>query len=153
MKFAALAIVAAAALTASIAPVHARADLGVLTCKLKDVKNDIVYTSEEFACEFKPNVGDVQTYTGEIKALGVDLSVTKDVTLVWGVLAPSGDPTKASSLAGKYVGGTAAVSLGAGAAANVLVGGGKDTFTLQPISASGVIGSGAALDVEEFELR
>ena len=30
---------------------------------------------------------------------------------------------------------------------------GKDTFTLQPISASGVIGSGAALDVEEFELR
>jgi hypothetical protein len=153
MKFPALAIAAAAALTASIAPVHARADLGVLTCKLKDVKNDIVYTSEEFACEFKPNVGDVQTYTGEIKALGVDLSVTKDVTLVWGVLAPSGDPTKASSLAGKYVGGTASVALGAGGAANVLVGGGKDTFTLQPISASGVIGSGAALDVEEFELR
>ena len=58
-----------------------------------------------------------------------------------------------SSLAGRYFGGTAAVSVGAGAAANVLVGGGKDTFTLQPISASGVIGAGAALDVEEFEPR
>ena len=153
MKHASLGLAAAIALTMSTSAAHARADIGVLTCKLKDVKNDIVYTSEEFACEFKPNVGDTQTYTGEIKALGVDLSVTKDVTLVWGVLAPSGDPTKASSLAGRYVGGTAAVSVGAGAAANVLVGGGKDTFTLQPISASGVIGAGAALDVEEFELR
>jgi hypothetical protein len=153
MKFPALAIAAAVALTASIAPVHARADLGVLTCKLKDVKNDIVYTSEEFACEFKPNVGDVQTYTGEIKALGVDLSVTKDVTLVWGVLAPSSDAAEAGALAGRYVGGTASVALGAGAAANVLIGGSKHTVALQPVSTSGIIGTGAVLDVEEFELR
>lgn len=153
MKHPALGLTAALALTLSTTAVHARADIGVLTCKLTDVKNDIVYTREEFACEFKPNVGDTQTYTGEIKALGLDLSVTKDVTLVWGVLAPSGDPTKASSLAGKYVGGTAAVSVGAGAAANILVGGGEDSFTLQPLSASGIIGAGAALDIEEFELR
>jgi len=153
MKHAALGLAATIALALSTSAVHARADIGVLTCKLKDVKNDIVYSTEEFACEFKPNVGDAQTYTGEFKSLGVDLSVTKDLTLVWGVLAPSGDPTKASSLAGRYVGATAAVSLGAGAAANVLVGGGKDTFALQPLSASGIVGSGAALDVEEFELR
>ncbi len=153
MKKINLSLAVGAALIASSTMVFARADIGVLTCKLKDVHNDIVYTSEEFACEFKPNVGDVQTYTGQIKSLGVDLSVTKDMTMVWAVLAPSGDPTKASSLAGKYVGGTAALSLGAGAAANILVGGGKDSFTLQPLSASGIVGAGAALDVEEFELR
>nr|WP_242500633.1 DUF992 domain-containing protein [Tropicimonas sp. IMCC6043] len=91
--------------------------------------------------------------TGEFKALGVNLSVTKDVTLVWAVLAPSGDPTKASSLAGKYFDGTAAVSLGAGAAANIFVGSGADTFTLQPLSASEILGAGASLEVEEIDLR
>ena len=59
------------------------ADIGVLTCKLKDVHNDIVYSAEEFACEFKPKSGDAQSYTGQIKSLGLDLSVTKDMTLVW----------------------------------------------------------------------
>jgi Protein of unknown function (DUF992) len=153
MKHINLGLLVGAALAASTTMVFARADIGVLTCKLKDVHNDIVYTTEEFACEFKPNVGDVQSYTGQIKSLGLDLSITKDMTMVWAVLAPSGDPTKADSLAGKYLGGTAALSVGAGAAANILVGGGKDSFTLQPLSASGIVGAGAALDVEEFELR
>jgi hypothetical protein len=153
MKYVALGLAAAMALTVSTSAVYARAEIGVLTCKLTDVQNDIVYTNEEFACEFKPNSGDTQTYTGEIKALGINLSVTKDVTLVWGVLAPSEDATEAGALAGRYVGGTAAVALGAGAAANVLIGGSKHTVALQPISASGIIGTGAALDVEEFELR
>ena len=153
MKYAPLGMAAAIALTVSASAVHARADIGVLTCKLTSVQNDVVYTNEEFACEFKPKTGDTQTYTGEIKALGVNLSVTKDVTLVWGVLAPSSDAAEAGSLAGRYVGGTASVALGAGAAANVLIGGSKHTVALQPISASGIIGTGAALDVEEFELR
>jgi len=153
MKSAALRLAAAITLAMSASAVHARADIGVLTCKLTSVQNDIVYTNEEFACEFKPKTGDTQTYTGEIKAFGVNLSVTKDVTLVWGVLAPSSDAAEAGSLAGRYVGGTASVALGAGGAANVLIGGSKHTVALQPISASGIIGTGAALDVEVFELR
>ncbi|MCA8881804.1 MAG: DUF992 domain-containing protein [Rhodobacteraceae bacterium] len=153
MKYTALGLAATIALTMTASLAHARADIGVITCKLTSVDNDIVYTNEEFACEFKPTTGDTQTYTGEIKALGVNLSVTKDVTLVWGVLAPSSDETEAGSLAGRYVGGTASVALGAGAAANVLIGGSKHTVALQPISASGLIGTGAALDIEEFELR
>ena len=153
MKYTALGLAATIALTMTASLAHARADIGVITCKLTSVDNDIVYTNEEFSCEFKPKTGDVQTYTGEIKALGVNLSVTKDVTLVWGVLAPSSDAAEAGALAGRYVGGTASVALGAGAAANVLIGGSKHTVALQPISASGLIGTGAALDIEEFELR
>jgi hypothetical protein len=153
MKYVTLGMAATVALAMTSSLAHARADIGVLTCKLKNIDNDIVYTSEEFTCEFKPKTGDSQSYTGEIKALGVNLSVTKDVTLVWGVLAPSIDAAESGSLAGRYVGGTASVALGAGAAANILVGGSKHTVALQPISASGIIGTGAALDIEEFELR
>lgn len=146
-------LLAAGALVASTAGVHAKADIGVLTCKLKETRNIVVYTKEEFACEFKPNNGEVQTYTGVFKAVGVDLSLDPDVTLVWGVLSPSSDPSAATSLAGRYYGGSASVALGAGGAANVLIGGGKDSFTLQPLSVSGILGAGATLDVEEFELK
>ena len=68
---------AIAALTATPALAEVGVDVGVLTCKLQDVHNDIVYTSEKFGCDFKPHSGEAQSYTGEIKALGVDLSVTR----------------------------------------------------------------------------
>jgi len=125
----------------------------MLTCKLKDVKNDIVYSKEEFSCEFKMTNGEVQAYTGQIKNIGVDLSVTKDLTLVWAVLNPTGEVGAAESLKGDYVGGGASVALGAGVGANVLVGGGDKSFTLQPLSASGMVGAGVNVGIEEFELR
>jgi hypothetical protein len=148
--FVALAIATVSAASPVLAEV--RADLGVLTCKLKDVHNDIVYTTEKFGCDFKPHSGEAQPYTGEIKALGVDLSVTKDATLVWAVLAPTTDAGSPEALKGHYIGGSAAVALGAGAGANVLVGGGRHSVTLQPLSASGIVGTGVSVDIEEFEL-
>jgi hypothetical protein len=129
------------------------ADVGVLTCKLKDVKNDIVYTKEEFACDFKPKDGKVQDYTGQIKSVGVNLSVTKDLTLVWAVLNPAGKVSSDNELKGDYVGGSATVALGAGGGLNVLVGGGEHSVTLQPISASGIVGTGVNVGIEAFELR
>jgi hypothetical protein len=153
MKPAIAALAAAVVSAATPALPQTGVDIGVLTCKLQDVHNDIVYTSEEFGCAFKPHSGADQDYTGEIKALGVDLSVTKDMTLVWGVFAPTTDADSLEALKGRYVGASADVSAGAGAGANVLVGGGKESITLQPISASGIVGAGASVDIEEFELR
>lgn len=141
------------ALSASAVFAGGGVDVGVLTCKLTGVKNDIIYSKEEFACEFKPTKGDVQTYIGQIKSIGVDLSVTKDMTLVWGVLAPSGDVDVAESLKGDYFGGEASVALVAGGGANVLVGGGDKSFTLQPISVTGIRGSGVTVGISEFTLR
>ena len=40
-----------------------------------------------------------------------------------------------------------------GAVANMLVGGGHNSVTLQPLSASGIVGSGVSVGIEEFELR
>ncbi|MCB1370489.1 MAG: DUF992 domain-containing protein [Rhodobacteraceae bacterium] len=146
-------IAMAAALTAAPAFAELGVEFGVLTCKLKDVHNEIVYTSEAFACDYKPKTGDAQSYEGKIKSVGVDLSVTEDTTLVWGVMA-TGEGTKApESLTGSYFGGTAAAEVGVGAGAGVLVGGGDKSIALNPISVSGVKGMGAALDLSEFELR
>ena len=152
MKLALTALTLAVALGTSPSRAEVGAELGVLTCKLTDVKNDIVYTDETFACEFKPKSGAAESYTGQIKSLGLDLSVTTEMTLVWGVLAPKAHAGAAQSLRGTYVGGSAAVALGAGAGANVLVGGGENSITLQPISVTGILGSGASLGIEEFEL-
>ncbi len=146
-------LAAAAVLTAAPAFADLGVEFGVLTCKLKDVHNDIVYTSEKFACEYKPKSGDAQTYEGEIKSIGVDLSVTKDLTLVWAVMA-TGEGTKAPELlAGAYFGGTAAAEVGVGAGAGVMLGGGDKSIALNPVSVSGAIGAGAALDISEFDLK
>jgi hypothetical protein len=129
------------------------ADVGVLTCKLDGVRNDIVYSKEEFACEFKPTNGDVQTYRGVIKSVGMDLSVTKDLTMVWAVLNPAGNAAAPNELAGDYVGGGASVALDAGAGMNILVGGGANSFTLQPVSVTGLKGGGVDVGIEAFVLR
>ncbi|OSP54050.1 DUF992 domain-containing protein [Pseudoruegeria sp. SK021] len=128
------------------------AQIGVLTCTMTDVTNVIVYTDEKFDCSYEPKEGDVQTYKGVMKSVGLNLSVTKGATMVWGVVAPSMDLDSATILKGKYVGGTGKVEIGGGVAANVLIGGGSDSITLQPFSVSGLTGFGAALDVSYFEL-
>ena len=142
-------LAAAAAVTGFQALAQHGVEVGVLTCKLQDVNNVIVYTSEKFACEFKPHSGDPQNYT-EIKSVGVDLSVTREMTLVWGVLAPTGDAASTETLKGRCLGGRAAASLGVGAGADILVGGGQNSFTLQPLSVSGIVGAGASVGIEEF---
>jgi opacity protein-like surface antigen len=153
MKKILLVLAAGMALSASASFAATDADVGVLTCKLKNVKNDIVYTKEEFACELKPTSGKVEEYTGQIKSIGINLSVTKDLTLVWAVLNPTGGLKSDHALKGDYVGGGASVALGAAAGANVLVGGGDNSFTLQPLSVSGIVGAGVNVGIKQFQLR
>lgn len=132
---------------------HADIEIGTLTCELTDVTNVIVYTNEEFACRFEPNEGDVETYAGEIDSVGVNLQFKDDMTIIWAVIAPTTDAYKPGILEGTYVGGSAEVSIGAGMGAKVLVGGGENSFTLQPISVSGIVGAGAQLGIESFVLN
>ena len=143
----------AAALAASGAGAELGADRGRLTCKLISEKNLVVYTTEEFDCEFTPKQGDAQKYKGKITAIGANLSVTKDMTLVWEVLAPTFDSSKSDALIGKYVGGSASVALAAGGGDNMLVGANKNSVTLQPISVSGIKGTGVRLGIDSFELK
>lgn len=129
-------------------------EIGTLTCEVRDVDNVVVYTEQDFACTFDPaGDGAAESYTGEIRKVGVDLSVKQDFTIVWAVIAPTTEAYAPRALAGTYAGAGADVALGAGVGAKVLVGGGDESFTLQPVSVSGVEGLGASLGVERFDLR
>jgi hypothetical protein len=149
--------VAAAALAAGLVATPALAKsgikIGTLTCKVKDVTNVVVYTEQTFACTFDPaNSDQMETYTGKIDKIGVDLSIKQDFTIIWAVIAPTEQIYQPRSLDGTYVGASADAAVGVGAGANVLVGGGENSFTLQPVSVSGVEGVGASIGIEKFEL-
>lgn len=128
-------------------------EIGTLTCKVTDVTNLVVYTSQSFDCGFKGKGGKTESYTGEIDKIGIDLSIKDDFTIIWTVLAPTDDAAGEKSLAGTYVGAGADVALSKGGGAQVLVGGGENSFSLQPVSVSGVDGVGASLGLESFTLK
>lgn len=143
----------ASALTAGAAFAQSGVEIGTLTCAVKDISNNVVYTKERFDCKFQPAKGDVEFYTGSITQIGLNLSIKKDFTIVWTVLAPVEIAGAPGSLSGTYSGVGADVSVGAGVGAKVLVGGGENSFTLQPVSVAGVIGGGASLGVQKFTLQ
>lgn len=143
---------AATGLAAADAKADVGAKFGTLTCTLTDSNNMVVYTDQKFACEFSPTEGAPESYTGQISSIGLDLQITKDMTLVWVVLAPTDAPYKPGALKGTYVGASASAALGGGGGAKLLVGGGDDSFTLQPLSVSGVTGAGASVGIQSFEL-
>ena len=128
-------------------------EIGTLECKVVDVTNLILYTNEKFACNFAGTDGLVESYDGKIDNIGVNLSIKKDFTIVWAVIAPTDDKYQTHSLRGAYVGASADVALGLGVGAKVLVGGGANSFTLQPISVAGVVGAGAAVGIQRFKLE
>jgi hypothetical protein len=69
----------------------------------------------------------------------------------WAVFAPTNKIRGA--LAGEYAGASAEATVGAGAGANVLVGGSNRTITLQPISVQGQVGLNLAVGVAGLNLR
>ncbi|MEM7176774.1 MAG: DUF992 domain-containing protein [Pseudomonadota bacterium] len=142
----------AASVVASTALAQSGAEVGTLTCKVEDVSNIVVYTKQTFDCSFKRANGTVEIYDGVIKSYGVDLSIKQDFTIVWAVLAPTDVAKAPDSLAGTYSGVGADIALAVGVGAKVLVGGGENSFTLQPVSVAGVTGGGASLGVEQFVL-
>lgn len=145
---------ALAAGTASAADNNASIKIGTLTCKATGITNVIVFSKTNFDCEYDGVNGEVtENYTGTISKIGVDLSIKNDVTLIWAVVAPSDTTYQPNALSGTYVGASADASLGLGAGAHVLVGGGSQSFTLQPVSVEGIEGVGASLGIESFDLK
>ena len=127
--------------------------LGTLTCKATEITNTIVFTDVDFACQYESVNGNTEVYDGEIDKIGVDLSIKNDVTMVWAVVAPTETEYLPGQLAGNYVGASADASLGVGAGARVLVGGGENGFQLQPVSVDGIEGVGVSVGIESFELE
>ena len=77
-----------------------------------------------------------ENYTGEITTIGLDIGKNSGGALIWSVITPTRG-AQYGSLAGNYGGVTGDISLGIGAAANLLVGGSERSVTLQPFSVEG----------------
>jgi Protein of unknown function (DUF992) len=91
-------------------------------------------------------------YVATIHKVGIDLGITQESALAWGVFAPSvrlgpGD------LSGNYAGAQGSASFGVGAGGNVLVGGSANSIALQPLSLQGQVGLNVAAGLESLELR
>jgi len=91
-------------------------------------------------------------FTGTIKKYGVDIGYQGNAVLLWAVAATS-EKFVPGDLAGTYGGVTAEAAWAGGIGANVLVGGSKKGFALQPISVEGLTGANVAAGVAEVELK
>lgn len=153
MKKLLLAAATALLATSSIGPANAGAvHLGVLNCEIDGGTGYVVLSNKTLVCTFKPSQGGArETYSGVISKLGVDIGVTNQGALQWAVLALSRD-YDSGQLAGKYFGVNAEASVVTGGGANLLVGGFRKSFTLQPLSVQAQTGVNLAVAVTSLDL-
>jgi hypothetical protein len=128
-----------------------RLRVGTLECRSPGSTSFIVGSVTQFRCTYFAANGPREFYTGVIRRVGLDLGYTGATRLVWVVTAASRPGPRA--LAGVYAGVSAGVALGLGGGANVLVGGFRNSITLQPLSFQGERGVNLSLTVSGLELR
>lgn len=111
------------------------AKIGVLTCITQPNTGIslIIHSTTDVKCSFSATGGGgVENYVGETGVgLGVDMRFDRETHLVYTVFAV--EKVGSYKLAGKYVGGGASVTAGAGVGAQILFGGGPDSISLQPV--------------------
>jgi len=127
------------------------AQVGVMSCEIASGFGYILGSSREVHCTFSPAAGPAEHYAGTISKLGVDIGYVQNAVIVWTVVAPTVGLSP-GSLAGTYGGATASVTVGVGVGANVLVGGSKDTISLQPVSIEGGTGLNVAGGIASMSL-
>ncbi len=126
-------------------------NVGLLSCDLSQGIGLILEEKQEMTCTFTPSSGAAQTYTGVVHEYGLELGDVESGQMTWTVLAPN-TGVAAGALAGTYAGAEADAALGLGAGANVLVGGGGRSITLQPLSVETEKGTALSAGVEMLEL-
>jgi len=151
----AAALIGAAALTtAAITPVDAqerRVQVGTLACSISAGVGMLVGSQRNVACNFQPDGGPPEAYTGTMTRIGVDVGFTTGGAMVWGVFTDTSRYT--GMLTGTYAGATAEATLAAGLGANVLIGGSNHSVALQPLSVQGQVGLNIAAGVGALDLH
>ncbi len=152
-----LAGVAAVTLVTSFAGAHAqqpmqRVQVGVLECRGGSSIGFIVGSVTNLGCVLRVDGMPEDRYVATIRKVGVDLGITQESALAWGVFAPVAR-LGPGDLAGNYAGAQGSAAIGVGAGGNVLVGGSNNSIALQPLSVQGQIGLSVAAGLESLELR
>jgi hypothetical protein len=147
---------AALALALAMAPATAqdagRTRVGTLTCNISPGVGLVVGGQRQLSCVYASARGRArEAYEGTVSTLGLDIGATTGGQLAWAVFAPTRLPRAA--LAGTYTGATAGGTVGAGASANVLVGGPDRRVIMQPVSVQAQTGVNIAAGVSTMELR
>ncbi|MDP1584608.1 MAG: DUF992 domain-containing protein [Bradyrhizobium sp.] len=152
-----LAGLAAAALVATSAAAQAqqpmqRVQVGVLECRGGASVGFIVGSVTNLGCVLRVDGMPEDRYVATIRKVGLDLGITQESALAWGVFAPVAR-LGPGDLAGNYAGVQGSATLGVGAGGNLLVGGSNNTIALQPLSLQGQVGVSIAAGLESLELR
>jgi hypothetical protein len=148
-------VLAAMAATLLAAPSTAqmnRVQVGVLECRGGASIGFIVGSVTNLGCVLRVEGVPEDRYVATIRKVGLDLGITEETALAWGVFAPVAR-LGPGDLAGTYAGAQGSASLGVGAGGNVLVGGSNNSIALQPLSLQGQIGVNIAAGLESLELR
>ena len=146
----------AVTMLASIAGVSAqqppRVQVGVLECRGGASIGFIVGSVTHLGCVLRVEGMPEDRYIATIRKVGIDIGITEESALAWGVFAPV-KRLGPGEFAGDYVGAQASATLGVGVGGNVLVGGSGNTIALQPLSVQGQVGLNVAAGLESLELR
>jgi hypothetical protein len=149
--FAAVAASLAAAPSGAQAPVN-RVQVGVLECRGGTSIGFVVGSVTNLGCVLRVEGVAEDRYIATIRKVGLDLGITQETALAWGVFAPTAR-LGPGDLTGTYAGAQGSASLGVGAGGNVLVGGSDNSIALQPLSLQGQVGVNIAAGLESLELR
>lgn len=137
---AAILLIAMATSIATLASAQSGVTAGFLKCNVAGNLSFIFGSSRAISCIYDAGPGmPIDHYVGNINKYGVDIGYQTNGVMIWGVIAPGGY-VGPGALAGQYGGVTAAVALGLGVGANVLVGGSQNNIALQPLSVEGMQG-------------
>jgi hypothetical protein len=143
---------AASALVAAATGASAASRIGTLECDVAGSVGLIVGSNRGVTCRFIDQSGrPIETYAGNIAKLGLDIGVTQGARMVWAVVA---DTTRVGrgALAGTYTGASADASVVVGGGVKALIGGSRNTISLQPVSVQGQTGVNVAVGVESMSL-
>jgi uncharacterized protein DUF992 len=141
----------ASAISAQAQPVQ-RVQVGILECRGGASVGFIVGSVTNLGCVLRVNGMPDDRYVATVRKVGLDLGITQESALAWGVYAPVAR-LGPGDLSGDYAGVQGSASVGVGAGGNVLVGGSANSIALQPLSVQGQVGLNVAAGLESLELR
>ena len=143
---------AATALALSSAHAQQRVQIGVLECRGGASVGFIIGSVTNLGCVLRVGGAPDDRYIATIRKVGLDIGITQETSLAWGVYAPVAR-LGPGDLSGDYAGAQGSASIGVGGGGNVLVGGSANSIALQPLSLQGQVGLNVAAGLESLELR
>ena len=129
-----------------------RVQVGILECRGGASVGFIVGSVTNLGCVLRVDGMPEDRYIATVRKVGLDLGITQESALAWGVFAPAAR-LGPGDLAGDYAGAQGSATLGVGVGGNALVGGSANSIALQPLSLQGRVGVSIAAGLESLELR